>query len=247
MTTTVMLAVIAGTVFGGFVSGMAGFAFGLVSLAFWVWLIDPHFLAPMVVFGSLVAQTLSIGAVRHSFEWKKLTPFLIGGLLGLPVGIKLLGVVDIRLFRLIVGVILIVYCSAMLLASNIRPIMAGGRLADAIAGAIGGAMGGLAGLTGPAPTLWCTVRGWDKDTQRCIFQSFNLAMQGIALITYWLNGNLTPAVAKMFGLMFPVILIPTFVGARLYKRINAILFRRLVLTLLLFSGIVLVGSTLGRH
>ena len=83
---------------------------------------------------------------------------------------------------------------------NAKPIVAGGRFADGVSGLIGGVMGGLAGLTGPAPTLWCTLRGWDKDTQRCIFQNFNLGMQGIALVTYWLNGTLTPAVGKVFRL-----------------------------------------------
>ncbi len=248
MTTAVVISIIVGTCVGGFVSGIAGFAFGLVALTFWVWQIDPKLLAPMVVFGSFVAQSLSVGVVRRSFDWKRLTPFLIGGALGVPVGAALLGVVNITMFRLTVGLILIVYCSSMLLMTNVKPCAAGGRLADGVAGLIGGVMGGLAGLTGPAPTLWCTVRGWDKDTQRCIFQSFNLGMQAIALVTYWLNGTLTPTVGKVFALMFPAVIIPTLVGARLYKRINEVTFRRIVLGLLLLSGVVLLGSTLAaRH
>jgi uncharacterized membrane protein YfcA len=48
--------------------------------------------------------------------------------------------------------------------------------------------------------------------------------------------------------MFPAIIIPTFAGARLYKRINEVVFRRIVLGLLLLSGAVLLGSTLlARH
>ena len=244
MTTLVVLSIIAGTCAGGFVSGVAGFAFGLVSLAFWVWNIDPKMLAPMIVFGSFVTQTLSVGVVRRSFDWKRLAPFLVGGAVGVPLGAALLGVVNITVFKLTVGLILIVYCSSMLLIGNPKPIVAGGRFADGISGLIGGVMGGLAGLTGPAPTLWCTLRGWDKDTQRCIFQNFNLGMQGIALVTYWLNGTLTPTVGKVFVLMFPAVLIPAIVGARLYTRINAVAFRRLVLGLLLLSGVVLLGSTL---
>jgi uncharacterized membrane protein YfcA len=244
MTTAVVVAIIAGTCAGGFVSGVAGFAFGLVALNFWVWHIDPKLLAPMVVFGSFVAQTLSMGVVRHSFDWKRLAPFLVGGSLGVPVGAALLGAVNITIFRLTVGLILIVYCSSMLLIGNAKPVTAGGRLADGVSGLIGGVMGGLAGLTGPAPTLWCTLRGWDKDTQRFIFQSFNLGMQAIALVIYWLNGTLTPTVGKVFALMFPAILIPTLIGARVYTRINAVVFRRLVLGLLLASGVVLLGSTL---
>jgi hypothetical protein len=244
MTTLVVLSIIAGTCAGAFVSGIAGFAFGLVSLVFWVWNIDPKMLAPMVVFGSFVTQMLSAGVVRRSFDWKRSAPFLVGGALGVPVGATLLGVVDITAFKLTVGLILVVYCSAILLIGNPKPIVVGGRFADGISGLIGGVMGGLAGLTGPAPTLWCTLRGWDKDTQRCIFQNFNLGMQGIALVTYWLNGTLTPTVGKVFALMFPAVLIPAILGARLYTRINAVAFRRLVLGLLLLSGVVLLGSTL---
>jgi uncharacterized membrane protein YfcA len=73
-------------------------------------------------------------------------------------------------------------------------------------------------------------------------------MQAIALGTYWFNGTLTPTVGKIFALMFPAIIIPTFAGARLYKRINEVVFRRIVLGLLLLSGAVLLGSTLlARH
>jgi hypothetical protein len=248
MTTVVVLSILAGTCVGGFVSGIAGFAFGLVALSFWVWQIDPKLLAPMAVFGSFVAQSLSVGVVRRSFDWQRLTPFLVGGAVGVPVGAALLGVVNVTIFRLTVGLILVGYCSLTLLMTNVKPVAAGGRVADGVAGLIGGVMGGLAGLTGPAPTLWCTVRGWDKDTQRCIFQSFNLAMQAIALGTYWFNGTLTPTVGKIFALMFPAIIIPTFAGARLYQRINEVLFRRIVLGLLLLSGVVLLGSTLlGRR
>ena len=69
-------------------------------------------------------------------------------------------------------------------------------------------------------------------------------MQAIALVTYWFNGTLTPTVGKVFALMFPAVIIPTFIGARLYTRINAVVFRRIVLGLLLLSGVVLLGSTL---
>jgi uncharacterized membrane protein YfcA len=243
MTTPVVLSIVAGTCAGGFVSGVAGFAFGLVALSFWTWAIDPHLLSPMAVFGSFVAQILSLGAVRRSMQWRRLMPFLVGGAAGVPLGVALLQHIDITSFKVTVGVILIAYCSFMLLAANLEPISAGGRLADGCAGLIGGTMGGLAGLTGPAPTMWCTIRGWDKDTQRSVFQTFNLAMQAIALVTYGVNGTLTGPVWRAFGVMLPAIVVPAWLGARVYKRIDARLFRRMVLVLLLLSGAVLLAST----
>jgi uncharacterized membrane protein YfcA len=63
-----------------------------------------------------------------------------------------------------------------------------------------------------------------------------------------LNGTLTPTVGKVFALMLPALIIPTVVGAKLYKRIDAVAFRKIVLGLLLLSGVVLLVSTLfARH
>ena len=39
----------------------------------------------------------------------------------------------------------------------------GGKIADAMIGLGGGVMGGLAGLSGPFPTIWSGLRGWEKD------------------------------------------------------------------------------------
>jgi uncharacterized protein len=244
MTIGAILAVLVGTVGAAFVSGLSGFAFGMIALSVWAWVFEPRLLSPMVVFGSLVAQLVSLGAVRRGHRWRRLLLFLIGGIAGVPLGVRLLDVVDLRWFRGLTGVVLIVYCAGMLLARNVPPLRHGGRAADTIAGLIGGVMGGLAGLTGPVPTLWCTLRRWDKDVQRSVFQSFNLTMHAITLVSYGFAGMLTTEVGWMFALMLPAILLPTWLGARLYQRLGESAFRRVVLGLLLGSGCVLAGSSL---
>ena len=57
----------------------------------------------------------------------------------------------------------------------------GGRAADAAVGFAGGILGGLAGLSGPLPTLWASVRGWGKDQRRGVFQTFNWTVLFAAL------------------------------------------------------------------
>jgi len=226
VTIGVVLAVLVGTVGAAFVAGLSGFAFGMIGLSVWAWVLEPRLLSPMVVFGSLVAQLVSLGAVRRGHSWRRLLPFLIGGIAGVPLGVRLLGVIDLRWFRGLPGVVLIVYCTGMLLARDLPPLRHGGRAADTIAGLIGGVMGGLAGLTGPVPTLWCTLRRWDKDVQRSVFQSFNVTMHAITLASYGWTGMLTIEVGWVFALMLPAILLPTWLGARFYQRISEGVFRR---------------------
>jgi uncharacterized protein len=240
-----LVAVVAlGAVLGGFVQGLSGFAFGLVALGIWAWTIDPALAGSLVVFGSLLGQLLSLGTVRQALDAARIGPFVAGGLLGVPIGVVLLRHIDPTGFKLAVGIILLVWCPTMLLARSLPRITHGGRWADAGAGWIGGVMGGLGGLTGPAPTLWCTLRGWDRDTQRAVFQSFNLVMQLVIMAAYIATGTIGANELWMFAVVAPAMLVPTLIGARLYRRFSDAGFRRLILLLLTASGAVLVLSSL---
>jgi uncharacterized protein len=237
LTTNLAVWVVIGAAAAGFVQGLSGFAFGLIALAFWAWSVEPQLAGPMVVFGSLVGQMLAIGPMRRGFDLRRTAPFVIGGVLGVPLGVTLLTYIDPVVFKACVGALLAVYCPVMLLSRNLPYVTAGGRWADAGVGLIGGVMGGLGGLTGPVPTLWCALRGWDKDAQRAVFQAFNLSMQSLTLAVYAVNGTLTLALLPVLALMVPVAVVPTLAGAHLYRRFSGEGFRRLVLLLLLASGV----------
>jgi uncharacterized membrane protein YfcA len=246
MPASVVAAVAIGAAVGGFVQGLAGFAFGLIALGIWAWAIDPTLAGPLVVFGSLIGQLLSFGTVRHSMQVSVLLPFVAGGILGIPIGIALLHRIDPLAFKLVVGIILLTWCPTMLLARNLPRFTRVGRWADAVAGWLGGVMGGLGGLTGPAPTLWCSLRGWGRDTQRAVFQTFNLVMQTLTMIAYLASGTIGREAAWLFAIAVPAMIVPTLIGARLYRRFTDFGFQRLVLALLTASGGVLVVSSLSR-
>ena len=216
----------------------------MVALAVWAWFIGPASVGPLVVFGSLLGQAISLGAARRGLHLPRLLPFIAGGLLGVPVGVLLLHHIDPRGFKLTAGVFLLVWCPAMLLAGDLPRVTVGGRWADAAVGWIGGIMGGLGGLTGPAPVLWCALRGWDRDVQRAVFQTFNIAMQVVIMAAYLATGTIDGATARLSAIVAPAMLVPTLIGARLYRRFSEAAFRRLVLLLLTASGAVLVASTL---
>jgi uncharacterized protein len=98
---------------------------------------------------------------------------------------------------------------------------------------------------GRTAALGCTLRGWDRDAQRAVFQSFNLTMQVLTLTTYAASGTLTVGLTRIFAVMVPAAILPTLAGVRLYRRVSTTGFQRLVLVLLLISGVLLVISL--RH
>ena len=234
--------VVVGAAAAGFVQGLSGFAFAMVALALWAWTLDPVLAGPLVVFSALFGQVATIGSVRKSFNLARSLPFIAGGAAGVPIGVALLKNIDPTVFRLVVGVVLAGFCTVMLFSSRLPKITFGGRLADGGIGFVGGIMGGIAGLSGAVPTLWTSFRGWKKDVQRAVYQSFNLAMHAITLTLYALAGLIDAKVGLMFIIAAPAMLIPALVGAKLYKKVSEAAFRRIVLGLLAISGIVLVAS-----
>src|SRR5260221_11406878 len=113
--------------------------------------------------------------MRRGFVLARLWPFLLGGAIGVPAGIALLGSLDAHLFRIVIGSFLMIYGATMLMLRSLPKVHAGGRLADAACGFTGGVMGGFAGLPGPPPTIWTAPRGLSPDRQRRLFQLCNAA------------------------------------------------------------------------
>jgi len=243
---SVLVVVVLGAVVAGFVQGLSGFAFGLVAMSFWAWALEPRLAATLVVFGSLTGQIIAAVSVRRGFDMKSLLPFVLGGLAGIPLGVGLLPHMDMDWFRLVLGGLLVVWCPAMLMARHLPKLTRGGRLADGAVGLAGGVMGGLGGFTGALPTLWCTLRGLEKDTQRAIVQNFNLSMLAVTMGSYLATGIVTRTMLPMFGVVAVAMLVPTLLGARLYIGISEAAFRKIVLGLLTASGVAMLTASVPR-
>jgi len=243
---SVLLIVALGAVAAGFVQGLSGFGFGMVAMSFWAWTLEPRLAALLAVCGALTGQLVAAATVRRGFDRVRLLPFVLGGLLGIPIGVAVLPRLDMDAFKVILGTLLVLWCPAMLMAKNLPRITRGGRVADALVGMAGGVMGGLGGFTGVLPTLWCTLRGLDKDVQRAIIQNFNLAMLLVTFITYLATGLVTRDALPLLAIVVPAMLVPVLLGARLYHGISDARFRQIVLGMLTLSGVAMLVASLPK-
>jgi uncharacterized membrane protein YfcA len=239
---SVWLVVALGAGVAGFVQGLSGFAFGMVAMSFWAWVLPPQLAAVLTVFGALLGQLLAAFTVRRGFVWAQLLPFVLGGLAGIPLGVWLLPQLDMWWFKALLGGFLVLWCPLMLLAPRWPALNVGGRWADAASGLAGGVMGGLGGFTGVVPTLWCTLRGYPKDVQRAVIQNFNLSMLLVTMGVYLGTGMVTRDMLPLFAVVAPAMLLPTWLGTRLYIGISEARFRQLVLGLLTLSGAAMLLS-----
>src|SRR5215831_4013855 len=231
---------------GGFVAGLAGFGTALMALGIWLYVLPPSEAVPLILICSVVAQSWTLPSLWRSFDFTLIWPFVIGGLIGVPLGTLLVAQADPNAFKLTVGVFLLLFPLALYFSKPMASHF-GGRIADAAIGFAGGILGALAGLSGPLPILWATLRGWGKDERRGIFQSYNWAVLLAALVLQAVTGLIGMDVIRLTFITLPGTLLGAWLGARLYHALDDRNFRDVVLALLLLSGVSLVWTTIGSH
>ena len=225
---------------GAFVSGLAGFAFSAVAGAILLHVLPPLEAVPLMMACSITVQATNLWALRKSIRWKQSSVLVAGGLLGVPIAVWLLQAADARIFRESFGLAIACYAVYTLF----RPVlsrrlqMSVGR--NALIGFGGGFVGGLTAMPGAIPTIWCDIHGVPKTEQRGLVQPFIAAMQIFALVLMLLQNDLSSKVLVEFVASIPALLAGAALGIFAFRCVNEASFRRIILTMLLFSGLLMV-------
>jgi uncharacterized protein len=217
-----------------------------MALGIWLYAVPPALAVPLVLISSVVAQSASLPSMWRSFDFALIWPFIVGGLAGVPIGTALVAHADPHAFKLGFGLLLLVFPAVLYLQ---RPMAwkFGGRPADTVIGFAGGILGGLAGLSGPIPILWASIRGWSKDERRGVFQMFNWSILMAALCLQIGVGMIKTDVIRLALVALPGTLIGTWLGTRVYHALDDRNFRDVVLGLVFLSGVSLVWSSVMGH
>lgn len=235
--------ILAGALAGGFVNGLTGFGTALTGLPMWLQAVEPLVAAQLASACSVLGHVTTLPAMWRAMDWPRLAPMLIAGLVGVPIGTWLLPWISLAAFKLAIGLLLIGYCSFMLFAAGRVTLSSGGRGAEAVVGFAGGILGGIAGLSGVLPTIWAALKSWPKDDRRVMFQAFNMTLLTAMLVASLVQGLVGVRFLLALAVAVPGTLLGSWLGVRLYQRLDDRRFDRIVLIVLLLSGIGLVWST----
>ena len=247
MTTLTYVLLFNGALAGGFVSGLAGFGTALMALGIWLYVLPPSLAVPLILVCSVVAQSSTLPSMWKSFDLTLVWPFVIGGLAGVPLGTRLVAHADPNVFKLTIGVFLLLFPVALHFNRDLPAIRFGGKLADGAIGFAGGILGGLAGLSGPLPILWASIRGWGKGERRGVFQLFNFTVLAAALALQIVSGMVDTHLIWLSLVAFPGTILGAWLGARVYHAMSDKNFNDIVLVLLFLSGVALVWTSIAAR
>src|SRR5438552_10879457 len=90
-------------------TGVAGFTMGLVVSGIWLHILPPVQTVTLMVSYSVLLQGYGVWKLRHALAWRRVAPFIMGGVIGVPIGAVLLGQINAAHLRTAVGVVLLLY------------------------------------------------------------------------------------------------------------------------------------------
>lgn len=228
-------------------SGLAGFGFSAIGALSLVVLPPQMGVAALMVL-SLASQAASFGSLarelrQHAGAWHRrdgVMPYLVGGVVGLPVGLAILTSLDARPLVTGLGLLLLGYaawslrkpsCEALAVpVTSLRCAM--------LVGAAGGVVGGFAAFPGSALVIWNGIVGRTKAQSRALTQPYILFMQSVALVllvalrpglfdtTFW----------ALMALALPGTLLGNQLGVAIYRRTGDRGYRRITLIALGLAG-----------
>ena len=229
-----------GAFVAGIVQGATGFGSGLVLNAFWLHILEPSIAIPLNIISCLFISGLPIYKLRKSLDFSKLKSFIFLGVIGIPIGMLLLTITEPSSFKVAIGFLLIIYSIWMITSRGFSIKVNKNRLIDQLIGLISGIMGGFAALGGLLPTIWVGLQKLPKNSQRGTYEPFIFITSIASIISFYFAGLITLSILVDFIKVFPALILGSWIGIRIYPKINEELFRKVILGLIFVAGLILL-------
>lgn len=222
-----------------FVQASIAFGIALVAMPLLTSVIGLASAAPLVSAIGLTCQVFMIRRYRMHFRLSDMRDFILGSVIGVLIASLMLSdVTNPRLIETLLGVFVIGYglfslCKPQLPSFKKR-IWAYGL------GMTAGVLARIYNIGGPPGVIYADAQGWEPDAFKGNLQIYAIVNTVMVIVSRTFNAEYTSQVITYYLLAFPVILLGLYLGFTVEKRINAVIFRKMVLVFLVFIGVTLV-------
>ncbi len=242
MSAEVLFYLFAGAAAGGLINGLAGFGTALFALGLFLTVMPPVQAVAIVLMLAVSSGLQGLWVVRREVRNnpRRLLRFLLPALVGIPLGIMILSIINPTTLKLVIAVFLILYGGFFTFRRTLPRFDRPTPVVDALVGFAGGVLGGAASLSGALPTMWCSMRPWPKNETRAVLQPYNVVVLLISALILAFRGAYTAQTLLYLVIALPISICMAHFGLSLFKRLKDDTFRRLLVSLTLVSGVLLL-------
>ena len=235
-----------GAMAGGFINGLAGTGTALFALGFYLVVLSPVTAVAIVALMSVLVGLQGLWVVRAAIFDRpdRLARFILPGLVGVPLGLYLLDVIDPRTLRLGIAGFLILYGGYFGFRAVLPAFERRTPVIDVIVGFLGGVLGGMAGVSGALPSMWVSMRPWTKAEARAVMQPLNVVILSTTVSLLFWRGAYDATALTALAITVPTGFVAAQAGIMVFRRLSNDGFRRLLILLTLMMGVGILASEL---
>lgn len=222
-----------------FIKGLCGFANTLVLTSILSFGVNNVNISPVDLALGYPPNIIMVWKNRIHFRPKVCLPVSALVLIGNLPGAILLKNVDARYIKLVFGVVVVFLAIEMFCRDKGIAILPDSKIFLGIIGLLSGVLCGLFGV-GALLAVYITRMTKNSDEFKCNISAVFLIENTFRIVMYLVLGVFTLASLKHALLMFPFMLLGLFVGMKCSKVLDEKVIKRLVIVLLIVSGVILV-------
>jgi uncharacterized membrane protein YfcA len=223
-----------------FAQSLSGFGFSLLSVPIMTLVVSPKDAVIISTLLGAVSTTTQAIVDRAHRDWTLARRLAVAAYLGMPIGLVIFVVVSESVLRAVLGVVVI---SATVLLARGFTLKDDTRIIDWLMGFASGALSTSTSTNGPPLVFLMQARGLTPEVFRAtlntVFALSNIGALGLFLAAGKIDGN------ALTGVMvaLPALGTALVIGYRLRPLIRSDRFRRMVLGMLVLSGVsVLIAA-----
>jgi uncharacterized membrane protein YfcA len=221
---------------------VTGFGFALVAVPLLTLASDAHAAVVAVCLAGLIPSLVSAGLDRHHVHWRP--AWILSGIsiVGMPVGLLVRHVLPDRGLTVVVAIS--VLACVFIVWRGVRLPEGPGTVGTV--GAIAGVLGTATGTNGPPLVAAFQAMGLGPRAFRGTLAAIFAVTGVVCSVAYLLAGDVTSDATVMAAAGTPAAVLGWLAGDRLFGRLNASLFRRIVLGFLVIAAAtVLIRAGVG--
>ena len=219
---------------GGLMLGYTGWGGSMVSMPFLTILFGPVEALVILMIGAVLLTAHLFPAAARIADWRRMTPILIAMAVCVPIGNLLLFALEPNLIRRIIGWLIV--GASILILSGWRYSGPQGAGASATTGAISGLINGFVGLGGPPLVIYMLALKQSAAVQRANTLVFMAITSVLVLGSTFVGGGVTLENSFLGTLTAPFQIAGGWLGARLFLKLPAELFKKFSLVALIVLG-----------
>ena len=218
---------------------VSGFGFALIGAPLVAVLAGPKAaVVGLAMIGLVLVAQLSLRGRGH-VDRPTVGVVTVAAILGMPLGLFVITHADERVLTFAIAMAVIAF--SLLLWRGAR--LPAGRGTDAVAGFTAGILSTSTGTSGPPIVIALSAKRLEPMVFRATISAIFLVQGSASLVFFAIGGQITRDAVWVALAGLPGVILGSIVGERGFRRLDTPTFRRVVLGMLLLSGVVaLLGA-----